>query len=233
MAVIIDIDHETNDLSQYTSTLGSMSVSAPAALAGTSYGAEIDTTGSVLSYGTKDLAANSTTGVARMRFYVDPNSLTMGNGDGFYFVEMHNGSWLSILSGSFYRFGGEYNFNITAFDDLSTYPQTSFYPLSDAPHYIEILITRAATNVSADGSIELFFDGVSKESVSGIDNYDTFASFRGFHLGAIYGLVGSTSGVFYVDQVIVNDDGGEIGPYVPPSTFQAAWAMGSNVMIGA
>ena len=96
MATIIDIDHEANDFSEYDSYINDadLTIAAGAALAGSSYGMSVainpqgDTTVLYGLIGNK----NITTGIHRVRYYVDPNSLTMVTNDLFTVFRVANTS---------------------------------------------------------------------------------------------------------------------------------------------
>jgi hypothetical protein len=228
MAVIIDIDHETGDLSQYSSTVGGgadLTVSVGAALAGTSYGLNVaidDTTG---DYGRKDITKVST---LRVRFYFDINSLTMGNGNSFeiFRVSQNGGSFNSLMFCNLsYTTVGGYKVECLAKNDAGANVLNDNATISDAPHYVEILGVRAATDVSADGSYEWWLDGVSQGSAASVDNYNYFFDFNyRVLLGAISGIDAGTSGTLYLDELVANDDGGEIGPATASSMVNAVAA---------
>jgi hypothetical protein len=86
--------------------------------------------------------------------------------------------------------------------------------ITDAPHYVEIHIQRAATNVSADGHVHVWVDGASIVNRTNIDNYDAFAIISNFNFGA-EDIGADTAGAFYIDEIVCNDDGNEIGKCFP------------------
>jgi hypothetical protein len=43
------------------------------------------------------------------------------------------------------------------------------------------------------------------------DNYDMFPYFRQLRLGATSGVDATSSGTYYIDEIVVNNDGSEIG----------------------
>lgn len=217
--VLVDIDHETGDLSQYTSTVtdgGDLSVTGSAAMAGTNYGLSVMIDDTVSIFGAVTLGTPDTSGKLRARFYLDPNSLTMSNTTGHYiFNTKHTtSSGNDLCEVSLYRSGaGEYQIQAHMYLDSGT-AVTSAYTISDAPHYIEIYLQRATNSTSNDGSLQLWIDGVSKETLSGRDNYDRFVSFGYCKMGATFGVDATTGGTYYMDELVVNNDGSEIGPAV-------------------
>ena len=88
MAVVFTIDIEEGDLTDFDSTNGTnISVTAGAALVG-SYGVDLDMTGTSSHYGlmtgvSTDLSAANN---YRFRLYLDPNSVTMADGDNIWLV---------------------------------------------------------------------------------------------------------------------------------------------------
>lgn len=233
MTVVIDIDHETGDLSQYTSTAtdsGDLSVSDTAALAGTGYGLSCLIDDTTVIYGQKDLGSPNTAGKVRARCYIDPNTLTMANTNDIAFLLIRSATTTRISVWLRYATVGGYQIYAVGTGDAGS-QTSSNYNITDAPHYVEVYMTRAANSTSADGTFTLWVDGVEKFTVT-YDNYDAFPSFQVVRMGAAADIDAGTSGTFYLDELIVNDDGSEIGP-VTGATFQAAWARGSNAMIGA
>ena len=239
---IIDIDLETGDLSEFTSTVidgGDLSWSASAAIAGQGgLSVLIDDTTSI--YGEYTLGTVSTTGILRARFYFDPNGLTMDQDNGHYiFNTKHTTSSGNDLC-EVYLIKGATSYKIGALmysDSGST--GTSDYDITDEPHYIEVLLQRATGSTSNDGYLTLWIDGSLKETISGIDNYDQFASFGYCKIGATYGVDSATSGTYYLDELIVNDDGAEIGGLVTTDNLTAsemslsAWSLDSSTALEA
>lgn len=216
MSVIIDIDHETGDLSQYTNTatdLGDLSVVDSAALAGTSYGLSVFIDGTGVIYGEYALVSEDTSGSLRMRFYIDPNSLSMADTNEFAFLYVYNNSsGLILVAVINYTTLNGYRLRCATYDDGGTGRYLSYVTLDDAPHYIEILLTRAATIDSNDGVLTMWTDGTLSYTRSDLDNNGRFANFKSLMIGAVGGIDAGTSGAFYLDELVVNNDGGEIGP---------------------
>lgn len=217
MAVIIDIDHESGDLTEYTSTVtdsGDLSVAAGAALAGSSYGLQCVIDDTTAIYGQFRLGSENTSGVVRARFYIDPNGLTFDNDDYVIVLYLLNGSAAQIARVYlYYTTVGGYQIYASVTNDAAVATNTSSYAITDVPHYIEIKLVRATGESTNDGSLQLWIDGVDKETVSGVDNYTRFAAFEYADIGARF-IDAGTSGTLYIDELIVNDDGSEIGPVV-------------------
>ena len=210
MAVIIDIDHETGDLSQWSSLSdagGDLSASASAGLAGTGYGMAVQINDTQSPFATAQVSDN-TSGVVRIRFYFDPNSLTMGNGNNHFLGTLRSGSNIATFKLEWTSSGG-YGFQAQLVGDGTTL-STAYHSIADEPHYIEVRLVRATNSTSNDGTLDLWIDGVHKEQLVG-DNFDQFGFFRQLRLGATSGVDAAASGTYYFDEIVVNDDGSEIG----------------------
>jgi hypothetical protein len=213
MSVIIDIDHETNDLSQYTSSVtdsGDLSVAAAAALVG-SYGlmAVLDDTTAI--YGYKDF---STAPSLRARFYIDPNTLTMSDGNWLIINEVQDRTgYINYIVVYLYKTSGNYVLSFRAKNDANTEHFTDTCIISDAPHYVEYGMTRAIGESTNDGTVEWWVDGVSQGSTANIDNYTILGTATSrMYLGAILLSGSSVYDTIYFDDLKANDDGSEIGP---------------------
>jgi hypothetical protein len=225
MSVIVSIDHSTGDLTQYTTTVtdgGNLSVAAGAALGGSNYGLSCYINDTTAIYG-QYVTATNTSGVVRARFYIDPNTLTMAASDEFIVFSIKNSSDL-IVSYVDLFYSATFGYRIRSFirNDAGADTANAITTISDAPHYIEIKVVRATTNVSADGSIQLWIDGISIDTVGSIDNYDRFLDCKNFYFGPSGALDAGTSGTLYLDELVANDDGGEIGPVSSTVTITVA-----------
>jgi hypothetical protein len=229
MSTIIDINHETGDLTQYDSTAtdgGDLSVASAAALAGTAYGLSclIDDTTVLIA------RKNITKSVQlRLRVYLDPNSLTMANNDTFALVNLKQGagsySQIAYLSLRYLTATG-YRLVMYAKNDAGTIIGPDTCDITDAPHYVEIYLVRAADSGSNNGTLQWWVDGSDQGATTGIDNYNLMSDQNWYlDFGApASDLDAGTSGTFYLDEIVVNDDGGLIGP------VSAGQSMGSRVL---
>ena len=215
--IIVDIDHETGDLSQYTAyndDLGDLSVTTNAALAATTYGLQMVIDDATLIYGTKDFDRGVTSGVIRWRFYIDTRSLTMGDTDTFaIFQVLRTGAVISNVE-LHYETASGFMVRINGYDDGSSEINGTYYAFSNYIHYFEFQITRATSAVSNDGSISAWIDGVLQGTRSDIDNYNLWESLPNkIGMGALATIdYPTTNGTLYLDELIVNDSGDEIGP---------------------
>ena len=220
-----DIDEEakaeTADLSEFDSTAagtaagGSISASTAAGLAGTEYGFAIVTSGTGSeSYGQWDVSAPSG-GEFRVRLYLDPNSLTMANSDTFYILEAEGTSGTDIATLRLeYTTASGYNLDFDVYTDAAAASEVNAPVISDAPHYIEVSVQRAASSASSDGGGTIWVDGSTTGNLSNVDNYDQFALLGRMRLGASGSLDAGTSGTFYLDEIKATSDGNYIGPRI-------------------
>lgn len=217
MSVIFTATHEVGNLTEYTTTSGAdISVAAGAALVG-SYGMNVLQDDATPDYAYKTLSPANTSGKARARFYVDPNGISISAG-GFIQVSMFYNTSAPIGIVRLLLVSGNYTIEGIIVDDAGGYHAATDITISDAPHYIEYYLTRAATNVSSDGTISIWVDGSNLQSATGIDNYDRFNNLTYITLGARV-ISGTISGTFYCDDIVVNDDGSLIGGVGKPKNF--------------
>jgi hypothetical protein len=208
---LINVNFESGDFTQSSSQhldSGDVTVAAGAALNGTGYGMNV----LINDTAEKDIIVSglgSSTGKARIRFYFDPNTLTMANLDKFYICYLYDIAGSTSLAYLEFRIsGGVYMVSATAMDNSAGYQQTSWYNITDAPHYIEIYLQSGS---GTSGSIELLIDGISKQVKTLFANDTRFASWGSVVLGAISGIDAGTSGTVYFDELVGNDTGVAIG----------------------
>lgn len=219
MANLFDVNFNSNPGTPFGfSALGDstsgLSVAAGAALAGTAYGLNCNINDTTSFYGICLLGTANTSGMLEVRFYFDPNSLTMADGNEFYLFRAQNNSYAAIANVRLrYTTAAGYQIRASAVNDAgSETPTTSLYVITDAPHCIEIKLTRASTADANDGILQLWIDDVSKETVTTVDNNGKFVNFWTSRFGATTTLNAGTSGDFFLDELIINDDNTYIGP---------------------
>jgi hypothetical protein len=133
----------------------------------------------------------------RTRFYFDPNSLVMGNGDAHFIFRGFSGTTKSVLQVELRFSSGAYQISASSFTDSSTWLSTGWFSISDAPHFIEV-DWRAASGAGANnGGLTLWIDGGLKADLTGIDN-DTRRIDR-VELGAQSGIESGTRGTYFFD----------------------------------
>jgi len=209
MAELLNITHNDGTLDEYDCVIidgGDLSADTPG-LAGTTAKMEalVDDTTSI--YGEKTFTWN--TRFFRLRYYIDPNGYTQDTGSGVDVVTGHD-EWGGIKFENSLRWNGS-NHTIEADVEYEggTYT-TAGYVISDDEHCIEVLWTRATSDVAADGELKLWIDDVLKETISNIDLYDEDRWDR-IRVGVQYPDA-NDDGTIFLDEIVANDDGSEIGP---------------------
>lgn len=188
---------ESGNLSAWSSSTtdgGDLSASSAAAWAG-AYGLQgvIDDNNAI--YVTDDRPSAETR--YRARFYFHPNSIAMTNGDTHYLFYGYHGASTVVLRIQFRRSSGAYQLRAALRNDSSSWTTSSWFTISDAPHFIE-MDWRAATGSGANnGSLTLWIDGAQRANLTGVDN-DTRRIDR-VRLGAVTGIDSGTRGSYYFD----------------------------------
>lgn len=144
----------------------------------------------------------------RARFYFDPNSITMANGDSHYIFSAYDSGSVVVARVQFNCLGpcsaagGTYRLRVNVADDTTgpNYTDTNWAVISDASHFIEF-DWRASTAAGAnDGGITVWVDGIQQDNRSGIDN-DTRQVDQA-RLGAISSIDTGTRGIEYFDAFV-------------------------------
>lgn len=207
MARIFQDGFETGDFSSWSSytSHADLTVHADAAMVG-SYGMKVvvdDTDQKIVNDSTP--SANKR---YRMRFYFDPNSITMTDGDDFAIAQAFDSSWNTSYIFKMRRQSGAYViYAVDRTDDAwSGYVE---YTISDAPHYIEIDWKASSGPGNNDGFLRLYVDGTLQSSANNIDTDTEQVDI--FILGMVGERDAGTSGTLYFDEFDSNDDGTEIG----------------------
>lgn len=210
-----NLDHEQGDFSQYSyvdTDRDDLTVSPRAGLAGTDYGLSILVDDSHRAYAYVALETASTTGLVRVRFYIDPNSLGMDHLAQVSFLYLLNSDGVtSFALMKLMRINGRYLLRGVMVDDNGVHRETGVWPITDEPHLVEIQVRRASNAASNDATFETWVDGVRKTTMTGVDSYEKFFSFQYASFG-LNGIAGAVSGTYYLDEIVLKDESGEIGP---------------------
>jgi hypothetical protein len=137
----------------------------------------------------------------RARFYFDPNSTTMAQNDNHLIFIAHTANGTStgatVLQVELRYSSGKYQIRTSLLNDSTTFTNSGWITISDAPHSIE-LDWRASTAAGANnGGLTLWIDGAQQANVTGIDN-DT-RRIESVRLGAVSGIDSGTRGTYYFD----------------------------------
>ena len=198
MDLIFADGFESGNLSAWTSStidLGDLNVSPSAALIGTQgLQAVIDDNNNI--YVTDD--SPNAEPRYRARFYFDPNSITMASGDAHFIFKGFMGTSTQAFQVEFRQSAGTYQLRSKVLlDDGTTFVNSSFFTISDAPHSVEVDWRAASAPGANDGGLTLWIDGNQQADLSGVDN-DTWRIDQA-RLGAVAGVDTDTRGTYYFD----------------------------------
>jgi hypothetical protein len=74
-------------------------------------------------------------------------------------------------------------------------------------------IKRESSDGAADGELRGYVDGVEMSgSLTNVENFNVFPTIDEVRLGSIWGQDATPSGSMYLDDLVVRDTGGLIGP---------------------
>ena len=132
----------------------------------------------------------------RARFYFDPNSLTMTNGNSFVLFFGYSGS-APVLRVDLRRSAGLYQVRAMARTDGTGWKGGSWFTTGDKPHYLELSWQAASSPGANNGRLVFWIDGVRRSSLTTIDN-DT-RRIDTVRLGAVAGLDVGTRGTIFFD----------------------------------
>jgi hypothetical protein len=123
----------------------------------------------------------------RGRFYFDPNGFDPGEGGGRFrvriFIAFQEAPVRRPLALVLRRQSGQYAIQARVRRDDGTRAVTPFAPLTDAPHVVQFDWKRATAPGAADGSLQLWIDGLEAGTLSGLDNDQADVDFA--RLGAL------------------------------------------------
>ena len=133
----------------------------------------------------------------RARFYFNPNSVSISNGNAHYLLYGLTSSGAVALRVEFGRSGTNYRIRGGLSNNSTTFTDSAWTNISNAAHYIEFDWQAATSPGAANGSLTLWIDGVQRASIAGISN-DT-QRIESVRLGAVAGIDGGTRGTEYFD----------------------------------
>lgn len=213
MAELLHLTHDANDFSEYvvTPTGTRITTSASAGLNGTAAGVQFDTAG---SSGT-DARVNPSFGaletIVRIGWYFDKNTLSITTGYSEY-LEVSSGGFNPLLQVRINDVSG-LNMRFRTNDDLGSEYLINWGSISSGERKIEVIIEKAVTSGSSDGIITVFVDTIQVGQITGIDNYDLMNDLVTVtELNLRDTSLGTQSGIFYFDEIIIRDDSTPIFP---------------------
>jgi hypothetical protein len=195
--------HNAGNLNEYDTVVidgGRLSATVAAAMAGSAYGLQctIDATDAI--YGRANLTGPAT--YIDFRFYIDPNTITMANGDAFI-VAIYESSFGWIANSYLVRDATTYRIGARYYDDAGTnaWVGGDTFAITDAPHYVKVVVVSATGAATNNGTVTLWCDGVQLATQTGIDNYHLMAAVtQYFSVGANESIDAGTLGTFYMDE---------------------------------
>jgi len=217
MSLIKRIQLET-DLSEFDATVtdgGDLSWAAAAAMAGSNGGMSILIDDATAIYGQINAADKKELGY---RFYFNPNTLAMANGDDFYLcVDSGNADFQLRVQ----KIAGVYSLYGRVNDDsgVGIYVNTGTIVISfgAVTHWIEVHQKRSTGVGANNGYMRIWLDKnlplpAADASVENVD--DDTRDYDNFLIGAAGSIEAGTLGTFYIDEIILRDDAVEIGPRI-------------------
>jgi hypothetical protein len=136
----------------------------------------------------------------RARFHLDPNGYDPGEALAHrrtrMFIAFTEPS-RRVLAVVLRRLGGSYSVMARARLDDNSQTNTPFFPITDAPHSIEVELYAANGPDTNDGALRLFIDGTQVADIFGLDNSLSGVDFA--RLGALSVKAGA-SGTLYWDE---------------------------------
>lgn len=209
---LYNVDFETNNLSQFTSTNTdgtNLDVNAAAAMKSTSYGMRVKASGTTNQrYGRLDVAATKR---FRIRFYFNLSTWAMPDYEHLSMLLLYGAGGVQYCRIRLYHdTGSTYRAFIYITDDSGSETESSGYiSLASGAHYIEVDYLCAANSGNNNGYANLYYDGVLAANITGIDNDTRDVEY--FTIGAPFGPSAADTGIFYIDQIYANNTGDVIG----------------------
>ncbi len=134
----------------------------------------------------------------RVRFYFDPNSIPMVTGNAHLLFQGFSGSGTTQVLQLELRFQATgYEIRVLLVNDRKAWTSTSWIPLSDAPHALELDWHAATAPGANNGGLTFWIDGVQRADLTGVDN-DT-RRIDQVRLGAASGVDNGTRGAYFFD----------------------------------
>lgn len=167
---------ESGNFAAWTSSStagGNLTVTTTAALSGT-YGVRANVITTTAMY-VQDDTPNAETRY-RARFSFDPNSIPMAAANAHYLFYGYSGASTVVLRIEFQcataacPTSGAYQIRANIVNTGTTWVNTAWYTITDAPHVIEFDWKRASTSNGTDGYLTLWIDGTQRENKTGIGN---------------------------------------------------------------
>jgi hypothetical protein len=139
----------------------------------------------------------------RARFYLDPNGFDPGEAAGRFrqhvFLALAEEPVERLVLIMLRRVGGQYAIGAQVRRDDGTVAKPPFSPIADGPHAIEIDWQKATAPGANDGRFEMWIDGTSVVTVTGLDNDERAVDF--VRMGAI-SVKDGAGGTLFFDEFV-------------------------------
>ena len=134
------------------------------------------------------------------QFLFDANGVRMSGGD-THRILVARGNQVDLVRVDFRRTkAGSYQLSASVRTDAGSYPATSWFTISDAPHRVEV-VWLAATGVGMrDGSMSFRLDGAPKQILAGLDT--DLLRVEQARLGPLQGIDARTRGAEFFDDFV-------------------------------
>lgn len=212
MATIETITHDSGSpvSAHYTGTIvdvgGRASITVGAALNSSVEGLQI-AMGNGNSLSMLESTTAPSTDKIGFTVYFDPNSAGVPtSGSDEISIGIRGGVSLrdqAVVVAELNSSGDAYTVRGQIIDDGATQQATSSYTITDAPHKLQVISTRATGASDNNGSFTLYVDDVAKETVTGLDLYANWLTSLRFRVFAT--ASSTTSGNVYVDELLYED----------------------------
>lgn len=195
--LIFKDDFESGDFALWSSTSlggGDLSVSSPSALFGL-YGMQAiinDTT----SMGVTDFSPTDEVQY-HARFYLDPNSISIPNNNGFSIFSAGGDAGL-VFRVALNKSGGSYTLQTQAYHDAGGAVSGQPTAITDESQLIEVAFKASSAAGVNDGYLKLWLNDALVDTIPNLDNDVRLVEY--VNLGATSGVDTGTSGTLYFDQ---------------------------------
>jgi hypothetical protein len=178
---------------------GDLSVSTDAALNFSTFGLQAMVNDTAGLYVQDDTPQDED--VYGARFYFDPNGFDPGESQAHrrtrVFIAFEELPTRRVMAIVLRRLSGNYALMGRVRQDDNSQVDTGFFPITDAPHWVEVRWVRSSGDTALDGTFHMFIDGVA---VSTLENMDNSASSIDFvRMGALSVKTGAV-GTMYWDE---------------------------------
>jgi hypothetical protein len=205
--IIFSDGFEDNTFNAWTGSSGTgMTITAGAALAGSTLGCNVNVPNATAKYKYKS-GLNSTTGVLGISLRIHPNTLTMGSGDNFGVLDVLNTAGNVLLFFLLVKSGADYKVQVGHYTNAGSPAYDTNTVILDADNFIEIQAVRSGSGLS-DGTIAIKINGTTVTGVTGIANDTRWAQVDQIRIGAglVISIPATSTGDIYLDEVALYDD---------------------------